>query len=255
LRKILYKAAAAAFWVAVWQLLYVLVGQDLIVASPRNTALSLWALGCDEKFWLSVGLSCARVVAGFLLAVLVGGLLAVLTSRSPLLHTLFAPLLGVVRATPVASFIMLALIWIATGRLTMFIAFLTVIPIVWQNVQAGILNVDAQLLEVARLFRFSRRRTFSLVVLPQVMPYLVSACSMGVGFAWKSAIAAEIIGRPAASIGRGVYNAKNNLETADLFAWTVAVIALSVLIEKLALWALNRLARWLSHFRSRGWSK
>ena len=154
---------------------------------------------------------------------------------SKVAKALFSPILHVVKAAPVASFIILALVWFKTDILPVFISFLMVVPVVCANVSEGIAQTDRKLLEVARIYRFGKKRTFSEVWLPSVKPYAVSACRTALGFAWKSGVAAEVICRPDHSIGDALYSSKMNLETAEVLAYTAVVIIISVLLEKLML--------------------
>lgn len=239
----LSKLLAALILLGLWQLAAMAIGQEILFVSPATTLSRIWELGRTLAFWETVARSCLRILLGFCLAVGAGTVLAVLTSFVPLLHSLFSPLIGIVKATPVSSFILLALVWIKSWNLSIFISFLMVLPMVWANVSQGIEATDAKLLEVARLFRFSRWKTLWKVYLPSVRPYFVAACTTGMGFAWKSGIAAEVLGTPRGTIGRELYNAKIYLETPDLFAWTAVVVLMSVLIEKGMLALLNQSRR------------
>ncbi len=242
-RKWFQRLLALVFWLLVWQGLYLLVDKEFLLVSPLQAFGRLGELAGRAAFWSSVLATCLRVMAGFLSALLAGIALAFLSARFSLVKALLAPVLGVVRATPVASFIILALIWISTGQLPVFIAFLMVLPMAYSNLSAGLEHLDRDLVEMARLFRFSGRRTLRLVYLPQLMPYVTAASTAGLGFAWKSAIAAEVIVHPALSIGKQIWGAKIYFEIADLFAWTIGVILFSVFIEKGAVWALKCLER------------
>lgn len=232
---------AVLFWLALWQIAYLKVAQELLLVSPARAFARLFELAATLPFWDSVLRTCVRVLIGFLLALTLGTLLAAASARFKLVKILLAPLFGVVRVTPVASFIILALLWFTTGDLPVFIAFLMVVPAIWSNVYAGICSADRDLLEMAGIFKLSRSKVFSAIYIPAVMPHFVSACSVGLGFAWKSAIAAEVICLPKAAIGRQLYNAKIYLETADVFAWTIAVVLLSLLIEKLTVAGIKKL--------------
>lgn len=231
----------AAFWLAVWQTAYLYTGQELLLVSPAGAFSRLVELAGGISFWQTILASCGRILSGYLSAVAVGTLLAVLTSLSPLLHALFSPVLGIIRSTPVASFIILVLVWMSTNDIPGFMSFLMVAPMIWANVHTGIQNVDRKLLEMAVVYRIPRLRRVEAIYIPSVMPYFTAACSTSLGFAWKSGIAAEVIALPKAAIGKQIYNSKIYLETADLFAWTIAVIILSVIIERLAMLGLKKL--------------
>lgn len=231
------------FWLLCWQIVTVCVAQEILLISPARAFARLWALLGRAEFWGAVLQTCLRVLLGFFGALLCGGALAVLTARSRILFALFSPLMWIVRSTPVASFIILTLVWFYTGFIPAFIAFLMVLPLVWQNLSAGIGGVDRELLEMARVFRLSPLRRARYIYLPAILPYFTAAVTTGMGFAWKSVIAAEVIARPRQSMGGNIYNAKIYLEIPDLFAWTIAVVLLSLLLEKLTLLLARLLER------------
>lgn len=235
LKKILLSAAVLVFWIAVWSFASYMIGLELILPSPLKVLTALFEKAATADFLIAAGLSLLRIAVGFLLGTLVGGLLAVLMRVSKVAKALFFPILHVVKAAPVASFIILALVWFKTDILPVFISFLMVVPVVCANVSEGIAQTDRKLLEVARIYRFGKKRTFSEVWLPSVKPYAVSACRTALGFAWKSGVAAEVICRPDRSIGDALYSSKMNLETAEVLAYTAVVIIISVLLEKLML--------------------
>lgn len=237
----LWTAAAALFWLFCWTVAALAVNQELLLPTPWLVAATLWRLLQTADFWRAAAASLARIVAGFAAGVAAGVGLALLTSQMEAARHLCEPLLKVIRATPVASFIILALVWLRTNTLPAFIAFLMVLPIIWGNVEKGVRQTDRNLLEMAKVFRFGRTKTLWHIRLPSVMPYLVSGCATALGLAWKSGIAAEVICRPDDSIGRLLQTAKNHLETAEVFAYTVAVILLSVALEKLLFLLVRRM--------------
>lgn len=234
------RLGAVAIWLLLWQLASMAVGLPLLLPSPLAVLLRLGQLCTGADFWLTVASSLLRILLGFLLGVLFGTALAGLCWRFRLIDVLARPLLGVLKSTPVASFIILALVWVKTTWLATVISFIMVLPLIYANVREGIDSADRQLLEMAQVFRLSRRKTFRYCYLPAILPFFLSAVSSALGFAWKSGIAAEVLGRPARAIGSQIYDSKIYLETPDLFAWTLVVILLSVLLERLAV----RFVRW-----------
>ena len=177
--------------------------------------------------------SLCRVVLGMLWGTILGVILACLACLSRWLNAILAPAIQVIRATPVASFILLVFLWTDRDQVPVIISALMVLPVVWGNVVRGIRECDPKLLEFARAYRFSRAKTARLVLLPAVRPYFLSAVTTSMGLAWKSGVAAEALVLPKLAIGTQIYNTKFYFETADLFAWTVAVILLSLTLEKL----------------------
>lgn len=242
LLRVLRGIAVAVFWLVVWAVVCYFVNLKLLLPLPYpwDVAEALWRLMGESSFWVVVGTSLLRIVIGFALALVLGVVLAMLTTRFSILHALLSPILSVVRAAPVASFIFVAFLWIQAEEMPAFIAFLMVVPLVWENVRQGILHTDNDLLEMAKVFRLNRIERLHHIRLPAVRPYLQAAVSTGFGFAWKAGVAAEILCWPKDSIGYYIAAAKNLVETADVFAWTAVVVALSVLLEWLLRWLTTR---------------
>lgn len=227
------------FWLGVWQLAAAAVGQELLLPGPAAVGRRLLELAAGAAFWQTALASLLRIFGGLLLGVALGALLAGLTAWVPLLDWVLTPAVKVVRATPVASFILLVYLWVERGRVPGLISALMVLPVVWGNVTRGIAETDPRLLELARAYGFGRGRTLRRIYIPSVLPYFASGCRTALGLAWKAGVAAEVLCQPQNAIGTQIYNTKYYLETPSLFAWTLVVIALSFLLE----WAVGGLLR------------
>ena len=178
------------FWLIVWQAAAGLINQRLLLVSPIDTVKALARLVPTRAFWHRIGFSADRILTGFSLALLAGCLFAVLAHTSQLLHELLAPVMQLVKATPVASFIILALLWIRSKNLSILISFLMVLPVVYSAILEGLSNLDRQLGEMAQVFRIPRVRQTRYIWLPQIWPYLMQSCRVGLGICWKSGVAA-----------------------------------------------------------------
>ena len=241
--KIISRVAAVAVWLIVWQIISSVVNKELLIASPFQVGLRLFELIKTQEFWLTTLKSLLKITEGYLLGVFCGTLTAVLTAAVPFCYELFYPLISTVRATPVASFIILALVWLKRDNISVFICFLMVLPIVWANVTQGIVSTDKKLIEMAKVYSFSKGKLLRLVYIPSVMPSFATGVTTALGLAWKAGIAAEVLSTPKGYIGTELYNSKVYLETADLFAWTVVVIVLSFILEKLVVKLLEKLLK------------
>ena len=243
LKRALRAIAVLLFWLLVWTAVAAAVGQELLLPSPLQVARALSGLAGTAEFWLTLGRSILRVLAGILSAVALGLLLAWLTHLSALCRALLSPLMTLVKSTPVASFIILALVWLGRGAVPLFIAALMVLPVVWANVSAGLAGIDPQLLELAQVYRLPRGRVLRRITLPSVLPHLRAALRSALGLGWKAGIAAEVLTVPPYSIGKRIYEAKLYLETTELFAWTAAVVLVSLIIEGLLMRLVDGLGR------------
>lgn len=229
------QAAAILFWVAAWQLFAMMLNQRILLASPVTTLQTLAKLVPTAAFWQRIGFSALRILAGFFSALAAGTLLAAASAWLEPVRVLVRPLMQLIKAVPVASFIILALLWVRSANLAVLISFLMVLPVVYTAVLEGIQQTDRQLLEMAKVFRLPFSRALGAIWLPQVWPYFVQSCTVAMGLAWKSGIAAEVIGLPDGSIGEALYQAKLYLETGELFAWTAVIVVVSGVFEMLFL--------------------
>lgn len=233
LKKTILKASAIAFWIAVWGALAHVVNSELIICSPLTALKRLFALVRTAEFRSAVAFSSIRILTGFFAALALGIVLAAVSSRISAVKILLEPITSVIKATPVASFIILAIIWFGSRNLSMFISFLMVFPVIYLNVLKGIESADKSLSEMAEVFRISRPKRLVYIYFPQILPFLSSGCSVALGLCWKSGVAAEVIGISGGSIGEKLYKAKLYFETGDLLAWTAVIIAVSAIFEKL----------------------
>ncbi len=241
--KIFRLAVTALFWFAVWQILAVMVGKEVLLPSPKATFTALWTMLCRAEFYLYVGKSILRVMLGYFFGIIVGVVFGVLSVYSGFAEMITSPLRSIIKATPVASFIILAYMWLTKPQIPGVIAALIVIPIVWGNISEGLLSVDKKQLECARIFSMGFFKRIWYIYLPHMKPYFMAAALTSTGLAWKSGIAAETLVDLSGSIGGMLYDSKTYLESADLFALTAVVILLSMLIEKLFAGVMARKGR------------
>lgn len=220
------------FWIAAWQLASLLIHNDIIFVGPLDVIHSFFALLPTADFWLSLARSFGRISLGFLGAFFCGILAGSLSFRFPVLKEFLEPVILLMKSVPVASFVILALIWIGSANLAVLISFLIVFPILYVNTIEGLKSADRELLEMARVFSLNLPGRIRYLYLPALMPFLSGGCKVALGMSWKSGIAAEVIGIPSHTIGEKLYMAKIYLSTADLFAWTIVIILASALFER-----------------------
>lgn len=235
------KLWAVLFWLAIWQLASLYINKEILLVSPIKVMIRLAELCMTAIFWKSIIFSLIRIATGFLLAALTGSILAALSARFKWIGELLAPLMLAIKSIPVVSFIILALIWFSSKNLSVLISFMMVLPIIYTNTLSGINSLDRDMQEMAQVFEIPLSRRLRYIALPQIMPFFYSGCEVALGLSWKSGIAAEVIGIPRGSIGERLQQAKVYLDTPDLFAWTVVIVLLSFLFERLILTLLKNL--------------
>lgn len=246
--------AVAAFWLAVWIFAASLVAQPLILPGPGAVALALLRLVCDGGTWAILAGSGARILGGLALAAVCGGVLAGISSRSRAFAHLVALALSFVKATPVACVVVLLLIWLGSARVSIAAVFLMALPGVYFSLAEGLAQVNKPLEQMFRLHGVRGWRLFCAHTWREVLPFVLSCARAVIGMSWKAGVAAELIGMAVGTVGERIYQAKLLIETADLLAWTVLVVAASWACERVLVWLLrvSGPVAWRAAVRSHG---
>jgi len=231
---------SVAFWILVWFAAAELIGQEILLASPVKVITRFCELIVTVDFRARVLNSFAGIMAGLALGAISGILLGCAAFRYNIIRELFAPFIGMLRAVPVASFIVLALVWVSKGGLSTLISLIICLPVFYTDTLEGLASADKRLVEMADVFRLSAIKRVRAIYLPVLLPGIRSAFAVSVGLAWKSGVAAELIAVPKGTIGEMLYSAKVYLETADMLCWTITVVLLSALTGRLIAFVLER---------------
>lgn len=229
--KLIKRIAILLLWVAVWQFSSTLIAHELLIPSPLTTVKALFGLAETKDFYIAVSISLIRIICGFVSGVSIGFLCGILSAKNHIFKEITAPAVQLIKAVPVASFIILAFFWFKSTTLPVFIAFLMVLPIIWSATETALLGIDKKYIEMGEVFGLSPIKIFLKIKLPLIMPAFLSSALTSLGFAWKSGIAAEVIAKPLNSIGGLLERSKTHLEIAEVFALTAVVALLSLLLE------------------------
>ena len=230
---------ASIIAIAVWQFVSMKIDQTIVLSSPVQVAKRMVLLFGEETFVTVLFFSFSKIILGFLTGVGLGTILAVMAGKWENFEILLKPFMSTIKAVPVASFVVLSLLWFGSENLSTFIAFLMVLPIIYTNVLQGIKSLDVKMVHMAKVFRFTFGRKLKYLWLPAIKPFIISGSAVASGLAWKSGVAAEIIGIPDGSIGEVLFESKVYLDTETLLAWTAVIVALSIGTEKIFSLALK----------------
>lgn len=244
MRKRMKSVVIILFWLAIWQIAAVCIDNHILLVGPGQVLRAFAHNVIQPDFVKIVMHSFVRIGLGFFLALFAGLLLGAVSYRFTIVEEILAPAVQAVKSIPVASFVVLLLIWFGSRKLSFFISFLIVLPNVYVNMIAGLKSADVKLLQMAQVFGIGRGKRFFYLYRPAVMPYLVSSLKISLGMSWKSGVAAEVIGLPDYSMGERLYLSKIYLDTAGLFSWTLTIILVSFLFEKTVLWLVQIFADW-----------
>lgn len=244
MRKRMKSVVIILFWLAIWQIAAVCIDNHILLVGPGQVLRAFAHNVIQPDFVKIVMHSFVRIGLGFFLALFAGLLLGAVSYRFTIVEEILAPAVQAVKSIPVASFVVLLLIWFGSQKLSFFISFLIVFPNVYVNMIAGLKSADVKLLQMAQVFGIGRGKRFFYLYRPAVVPYLVSSLKISLGMSWKSGVAAEVIGLPGYSMGERLYLSKIYLDTAGLFSWTLTIILVSFLFEKTVLWLVQIFADW-----------
>lgn len=240
-KKLLLGTAATLFWLLVWYLIAILIDKELILPGPVSVFKKIGEWIVTASFWGVIANSLSNILLGILLGFVLGTLTALLTTYVKPFEILLRPLTTLIKVTPVASFILLLILWTRRETVPSTVSVLIVFPIVWANISQGIVSVNKELVEVAKTFKLPFFKKIIYLYVPSVLPSVISALRSSIGLAWKAGISAEILALPHETIGYEMAEAKNFFVRTDVFAWTVVIIILSVIIEKIILFFFDNL--------------
>ncbi|MBQ8740626.1 MAG: ABC transporter permease subunit [Clostridia bacterium] len=235
-KKIIKAILIATFWILIWEAASRLVSRNnelllLILPSPFTVFKKWTEIAFTAPFIKAELLTLARVFIGFLFGVISGFVLGILTHISKLVYSLLSPILKIIRAVPVVAIIILMYLFFESSTLPILIVCLMVMPLVWQTVHDGLCGTDKKLLEMAYVYNISATKTIFSIKLPYLTPSLITACVNALGLAWKSGVAAEVICLPGVSLGTLLWQGKGNVNFDEVYAVTLTVVVLSIIIE------------------------
>ena len=220
-------------WLVIWQVLAVIVNNSILLSGPVETVKALVSLGSEPSFYISVGKTVVKILAGFIIGMCLGSIISLLSYRFVIVREFFSPFVSVIKSIPIVSFIIIALIWAGSSNVTIIVSSVISFPIFYKNLLEGLLVTDPKMLDLAKVFEMKTSKKIKYIYLSSLSPHIKSAISLAIGMAFRGGITAEVVGQPVRSIGNGLYRAKINLATSEMLAWTLVAVLAAFLIERL----------------------
>jgi len=221
---VFWTAAGIIFLLLVWDIAARLYGSGIILPGPLPVLRRLAALVPTRRFLTALADGFLRVMGGIVIAVPLGIAAGIAAGLDRRIRSFLRPLFSVISATPVISVILLAFLFLGSGKTPVFTAFLMVFPVMTANVIEGINSTDPRLKELFTAFRISPAETLRHLYIPSLVPFILGGLRSSLSLCWKVVVAAEVLVQPARSLGAGMQQAKAQLETPELFAWTAATV-------------------------------
>ncbi|AEB76298.1 ABC transporter permease [Clostridium botulinum] len=234
------KTLILIFWLLVWEIFSLFINNQILFPSPNRVLKSLYELILQEYFWRCIVNSIIRVILGLLISILLGMLLGIFSGLNRSLEEVLIPIITTIKAIPVMSIIIIALVWFKASNVSIFTTVLICLPIIYTNVIEGIKSSDIKLIHMAKVYKVKKRYLIREFYIPSIRNYAISGILMCLGLAWKVSVASEVLSTPKYSIGLNLLNSKTTLETEELFAWTIVVVMLSLLFELIFRCCVNK---------------
>lgn len=206
----------------------------LILPSPIETFWAFIDIYKSGTLFTNLAITIRRTFIGYGSSLIIGFVLAIILNRFKILHIISRPIITVIQTTPPVIWLALAVIWfgMADNLTPIFLIFIVTLPIIFVNIFEGLQDVDINLIEMAKVYNADRKDIFFDIYVPSLVPYIFSALSIGLAFAWKSTIFAEFLGSNS-GVGFALSMANSNLNTDRLFAWSIVLIAFVLVLEYL----------------------
>jgi len=240
----IYSLAGIVTLIVLWELAAGIAGSGQLIPSPHETLIALFKIIIEKEFLSSFSITIARGLEGFLFSVLLAFLIGIPAGLYEGFFRFINPLLVTVRSTPIISLILLAIIWFGSNQVPVFIAILTMFPVLTLNIIEGIKNVNNDLIEMSDVYKVKPVRVLKEVYIPSIAPYLTSGFSNALGFGWRAIIIGEVLSQPKWGIGTQMQKSQIFLKVDELIAWTLVAIMVSYIFEQCIRLAEKKLIRW-----------
>lgn len=232
------------FLLAIWHLVAKQAGSEQLFPTPWQTLSAVGDVIVRDGFLSSLSLTVLRGLEGFAISIFLAFLIGIPAGLSPWVFGFINPFLVAIRSTPVISFILLAIIWLGTNQVPVFIALLTMFPVLCTNIIDGIRHVNHDLVEMAEVFKVKKLLIIRDIHIPGILPFLTSGISNAMGFGWRAIIIGEVLSQPEWGIGTEMQKAQIYLRVSELIAWTLIAIVVSYLFEMLVRNTEKNLFKW-----------
>lgn len=236
--KFLKTVLVTAFWILIWEAVALYISRDnelmLLILPKPSTVFKKWLeIAFTSEFLNAVIKTFLRVLYGFLIGTILGFIFGIFTHISNIADAVFSPILKIIRAVPVVAIILILYVFFENTTLPVVIVALMVLPLIWQTTHDGLNNVDKKFTEFAYVYNLTKIKTIFGVKLPCIFTLLITSIVNSLGLAWKSGVAAEVICTTEISIGFLISKGKSGINNDEVFAATLTIIIVSIIIEYL----------------------
>lgn len=228
-----YYALSAALIAVIWESAATAIASPLILPHPGAVVKALCAAAATASFWQNVLATLARVFVSFFIAAAAGTATGILHGTIPAVRHILALPLAVVRATPIVSFILIAIFIFKSSAVPVIAAVLMTLPVMTESVSASLSlsEDDKKKLEMARIYRLTANQKIKYIFFPNMSRHIAAALVSSFGMTWKVVAAGEVLSVPKKALGSLLYTAQVHLESETVYATSLAIVVLSFAFE------------------------
>jgi NitT/TauT family transport system permease protein len=246
----LRKAVLLALLAAAWQIYATVLNNPLLFPKFSETFAAFYAGIVDGVLLTRAGFSIKVLLQGYVIGLALAALLTALAITSRIGNDLLETLTSMFNPLPAIALLPLALIWFGLGNASL--VFVLVHSVLWAvalNTHSGFLSVSQTMRMVGRNYGLSGPRYVAQILMPAAFPSILTGMKIGWAFAWRTLIAAELVfGVSSGTGGLGwfIYENKNQLEIANVFAGLFSVIIIGLIVENLVFQTVEKrtVRRW-----------
>lgn len=223
----------------IWQIAAWSIHNDFLMPYPIEVLSTMIKQCSDISFYSILFATLSRSLCGLLVAFLIGGICAILSFYFVYFKHCISPIILLTKSIPNIAYIIIILVWFGSESSAVIITFLILFPVIYANIYEGLQSMDQDLKDVLRIYPEKRMTTLYKVYLPMLVPTINASLSSGLGLSFKVGVMAEIIGQVQIGVGRQLNIARFNMDMTTIFAWTLWIIILLIIIDYIRKLSMN----------------
>ena len=205
----------------------------IILPAPKSVLKSLGEIFFSEKLLKEVWITLFQAFLGVSLSFLIALPIGILFGIKRKIFSIIKPVILFLQSTPVISLILIMLIWFPVRIIPLLIIFISALPIIVFNTYEGIISTDNTLINMAKVYKVPSKKILQKIYIPLLKSYLISTLNIVIGNSVKIIVMAEVLIHSPKGIGFELNQARINIETEKLFAWTIVIILLTYFFDKI----------------------
>jgi NitT/TauT family transport system permease protein len=243
-RTMIQAAVSTAVLLAAWQIASLFFPQYLFPSVPSIAKRTL-DIFLDVPLLLEVLVTAYRIFGGLLGAFLLGCVLALVIGRSPTLESYFTPILTFLQGIPALSWVVIAIIWFhGTEFRILFIMIITTLPAFTFQILDAFRSMSKDLFEMTMAFRPRRWTLFKVLIVPTIVPGILTAWKVNLGNAARVVVVAELVGATG-GVGYQLLRQQQLFDMAGAIAWTLQLVLFVLIVQQ----TLNAIETWVLRYR------